>query len=65
MRTAIFFGPPILGYLDPGTGSYFIQIALASIAGVAVALTVYWGRLRVRLSKLFSRKKAQEEDDNS
>jgi hypothetical protein len=65
MRIDIFFGTPVLGYLDPGTGSYFIQVALASIAGVAVAVGVYWGRIRTRLGRLFLRRKAQEDNDNA
>jgi len=43
MKLNIFFRP--LLYLDPGTGSFIIQILLAGLIGVAVALRVYWRKI--------------------
>jgi hypothetical protein len=34
-----------LAYVDPGTGSFVIQAAVAMFAGAAVALRVYWTKL--------------------
>lgn len=32
-------------YLDPGSGSYFIQILLASFLGALYLLKVYWKKI--------------------
>ncbi len=32
-------------YLDPGTGSLFLQLLLGGIAGLAVIAKLYWRRL--------------------
>ena len=34
-----------LGYLDPGTGSFIIQILLAGLIGITVAIRVYWRKI--------------------
>jgi hypothetical protein len=33
-------------YLDPGTGSYLIQVALAALLGAMVTLRLYWKRVK-------------------
>ena len=33
-------------YLDPGTGSILLQSILALVAGAAVTLRLYWGKLK-------------------
>jgi hypothetical protein len=33
-------------YIDPGSGSMLLQMLLGGIAGVAVAVRMYWHRLR-------------------
>jgi len=43
MNIKIFFRPFL--YLDPGTGSFIIQILLASLLGIGVALKVYWKKI--------------------
>ncbi len=51
-----------LPYLDPGSGSFIIQIAIAVLLGLGVALRASWGRIK----SLFGAKpKAKEEDDDS
>jgi hypothetical protein len=32
-------------YLDPGTGSYILQIVIASLFGALFMLKVFWGRI--------------------
>lgn len=46
--TAIFLSAPVnlYAYLDPGSGSYFIQIAIAAILGGFYAVKVYWGKIK-------------------
>ena len=38
--------PPARAYLDPGTGSYFIQILAASILGALLSFKLFWGRIK-------------------
>ncbi len=34
-----------MAYLDPGTGSLLIQLLLAGLLGVGVAVKVYWKKI--------------------
>ncbi|HSR52808.1 MAG TPA: hypothetical protein VLV83_18445 [Acidobacteriota bacterium] len=34
-----------LAYMDPASGSLILQIVLGGIAGAAVALKMFWGRI--------------------
>lgn len=52
MRHALFacivvfgFPAPAFSYLDPGTGSYFLQIAAAFALGGLYLLKIYWRKL--------------------
>jgi hypothetical protein len=47
--------PLVLAYLDPGTGSYVFQLALAGVLGAAYALTQLWSQLRRQARQLFRR----------
>ena len=35
-----------LGYIDPGTGSFLLQILLASLLGGMATAKFYWARIR-------------------
>ena len=50
-----------LPYLDPGSGSLLIQIALAVLLGLGVVLRSSWGKIK----GLFGVKSKQEEDDDT
>lgn len=43
---ALIFPPPAHAYLDLGTGSYVVQIAIATLMGGAFFLKSYWSRLK-------------------
>ena len=43
MRFGIFLKP--LMYLDPGSGSFIIQMLLAGLLGIAVAIRIYWKKI--------------------
>lgn len=59
--TALFFFPlQAHAYLDPGTGSYIFQIALAALVGALFAVRLFWGRIKAFFRRLFS-KGAEEE----
>lgn len=43
----LYFERPVHAYLDPGSGSLFLQILLGGTAAIGVILKLYWGRLLV------------------
>jgi hypothetical protein len=49
-------------YLDPGTGSYFFQLALAAIVGALFAVRLFWSRIKAFLWHLFSKEQGKEQD---
>lgn len=48
-----------LAYLDPGSGSFLIQILLAALLGIGVVVRASWGRIK----KLFGKGQADEQTD--
>jgi len=51
-------------YLDPGTGSFIIQLIIAAIAGVSFSAKIYWNKIKTMffhlLSKFFKHEKNGE-----
>ena len=43
-------------YLDPGTGSYVLQIIIAALLGVSFATKMFWLRIRTFFGSLISRR---------
>ena len=35
-----------LAYLDPGSGSFLIQLLIAALLGAGIALRAYWGKIK-------------------
>ncbi len=52
-----FFPVCIYAYIDPGTGSYFIQLLIAAFVGISFAIRLFWTKIKSFLSFIFSRKK--------
>lgn len=51
-----------LPYLDPGSGSFVLQLVIAALLGLAVAVRASWSRIK----GLFGVKpKADEDDDDA
>jgi hypothetical protein len=48
-------------YLDPGSGSFLIQLLLAILLGLGVAARAYWGKIKGWFG---IKPKADEEDDD-
>lgn len=55
--------PRELAYLDPGSGSYFVQLVLASLMGALFVLGVYRKKVTDFFRNLFSKRKADEDID--
>lgn len=43
------------GYLDPGSGSYLLQLLIAGTLGALFALRLYWSRVKGFFSGLLGR----------
>jgi hypothetical protein len=54
MHISHFLAMPLL-YLDPGSGSFLIQLLLAVLLGAGVAIRMYWSKIKT----LFGGKKAE------
>ena len=50
-------------YLDPGSGSYFVQLLLASLMGALFFIGVYRRKVTDFFRNLFSRNEADEDND--
>ncbi|MDY6868316.1 MAG: hypothetical protein SVT56_10510 [Chloroflexota bacterium] len=57
MKINLFLKP--LMYLDPGSGSFIIQMLLAGFLGIAVAVRIYWKKIVA----FFNRNKGGEVQD--
>jgi hypothetical protein len=56
----MFFSPP--HYLDPGSGSFIIQIAIASLLGLGIVIRASWGRIKGWFG---AKSKSEDQDDHS
>ena len=52
-----------MAYLDPGSGSFILQLLIAAILGGIVAIRAYWGRIKNFVRSIFNRNGAEEEDE--
>ena len=48
-------------YLDPGTGSYVVQLLIGGLLGGLFALGVFWRRVLAFIKRLFKRGSSGEE----
>lgn len=51
-------------YLDPGTGSYVLQLLIAALLGAGFAVKMYWKNIRKGLNKLFKKDGANPTDES-
>ncbi len=52
-----------LPYLDPGSGSFLIQLVIAALAGLSVAIYSSWNRIKGWFG-IKSKPKDEEDDDD-
>ena len=52
--SVIFFPEDVHAYLDPGTGSYALQVVLAMVVGGLYSLKLYWTTIKAFLKRIFS-----------
>ncbi len=63
VRQAVLSGLPL--YLDPGSGSFLIQLLLAAILGISVATRLYWGKIKGAFIKKNSPSSPDAEGEDS
>ena len=51
-------------YLDPGTGSYIIQILIATLAGGTYLVFTSWSKIKTFLSNLFNKLSKREDEED-
>ena len=54
------FPSEIYAYLDPGSGSYILQILMGTLLGASYLVKVYWDKIK----SFFSGKRANETPDS-
>lgn len=47
-------------YIDPGSGSYILQLVIAGLVGGAFLIKNYWANIKTFFTNLFSRSKKDE-----
>jgi hypothetical protein len=50
-------------YLDPGSGSFLLQLAIAALLGLAVAIRASWGKIKGWFG--FKSKPKDDDDEDS
>jgi hypothetical protein len=56
---SLCFSPEAYAYLDPGSGSYMLQILLGTLVAGFFAIKQYWHRLKYFFKKRFRKKEDQ------
>jgi hypothetical protein len=51
-------------YLDPGSGSFLIQLLIAAIAGMSIAIGANWSKIKRMLGKTKNKVEQEDEDAN-
>ena len=61
---------PAFAYIDPGSGSVLVQMVVAGIVSILVAIKMYWYRLKAAVFRMLGIKReptsiSDDEDDDS
>jgi hypothetical protein len=51
---------PAHAYLDPGTGSYAVQVGLASLVGALFSVKMFWGSVKEAAAQRLSGRKRED-----
>ncbi|MEM4655047.1 MAG: hypothetical protein QXL34_06135 [Thermosphaera sp.] len=60
---SLFFSSPAHAYLDPGTGSYILQVLLAAIFAAGIVIKNYWAKVNEFFARIFRRDSRDENND--
>jgi hypothetical protein len=59
------FPRPLAAYLDPGSGSFLLQVLVAGLLGASFAVRRFWGDIKGFFRKGSSRGSGSNGDDSS
>ena len=59
----LLLAKPVHAYVDPGTGSYVLQLVLAFIFGGLFGIKLYWKKIKNFIANIFSRKADIKDED--
>ena len=51
-----------VAYLDPGSGSFILQILIASLVGALFIVRTYWTRIKGFFQNMFKRDRRDKEE---
>ena len=51
-------------YLDPGSGSFLIQLLIAAVAGMSIAIGANWSKIKRLLGKKKKMTETSDDDDD-
>jgi len=61
----VVFPSKAYAYLDPGSGSYILQLILAGLLAASFTLKTFWKRVWIRIRALLANKKDTDEKPGS
>jgi len=50
-------------YIDPSTGSYILQLVLAGLLGALFTVKIFWRKIKLTITQLFSNNHKVENND--
>jgi hypothetical protein len=54
----------IMLYLDPGSGSFLIQLLIAGLAGIGIAIGSQWSKIKRFFNKNHQQDKTDDDDED-
>jgi len=61
---SLFFSQEAYAYLDPGSGSYILQLIIGIIVGVSFMIKTYWRKIINLFINLFSKQKKDKKNSD-
>jgi len=53
---------PLYAYIDPGAGSYLIQVLIGVLLGAAVSVRIFWKSIKAKARSLFQPKRDESDE---
>jgi hypothetical protein len=59
----LIFSSEASAYIDPGTGSFLLQMLIAGIVGAGFAIGIFWRSVKGFFARLFRRRPSELDND--
>ena len=56
--------PGVLGYVDPGTGSFILQLLVAGLFGGLLAIKLFWNNIKSFFRRIVHKAEERTENDD-